>query len=70
MALPNVVARGKPIIEASFDPALRAQLAAMGQQISDARAGEASGLHAVMVMPDGRLAGGADPRREGVAAAP
>ncbi|BCW87049.1 Glutathione hydrolase proenzyme [Alphaproteobacteria bacterium SO-S41] len=70
VALPNVVARGKPIIEASFDPALRAQLAAMGQQISDARAGEASGLHAVMVMPDGHLAGGADPRREGVAAAP
>ncbi len=70
VALPNVVARGKPIAEASLDPAIRAELAAMGQSITDARTGEASGLHAVMVGADGRLIGGADPRREGVAAAP
>lgn len=70
VALPNVVARGKPVIEAGFDPALRAALTAMGQTISDPGPGEGSGLHAVMVMPDGRLAGGADPRREGLAATP
>lgn len=70
VALPNVVARGKPVIEAGFDPALRAALTAMGQTISDPGPGEGSGLHAVMVMPDGRLSGGADPRREGLAATP
>lgn len=70
VALPNVVARGTPSVEASFDPALRAALTALGHRVSDARPGEGSGLHAIMVMPDGRLSGGADPRREGVAAAP
>lgn len=70
IALPNVVARGKPIVEAGFDPSIRAALSAMGHQISDARSGEASGLHAIMLGDDGKLAGGADPRREGVAAAP
>ena len=70
VALPNVVARGTPQVEATFDPALRAALTALGQQIGDARPGEGSGLHAVMLSPDGRLVGGADPRREGLAAAP
>lgn len=70
VALPNVVARGKPVAEAGFDPSLRAALTAMGQTIGDPGPGEGSGLHAVMVMPDGHLAGGADPRREGLAAAP
>ena len=70
IALPNVVARGTPIVEPGFDPAIRAALEAMGQQIKQSEAGEASGLHAVMVMPDGRLAGGADPRREGAFGAP
>ncbi len=70
VALPNVVARGTPSVEANFDPALRAGLTALGQQISEARAGEGSGLHAIMLMPGGMLAGGADPRREGLAARP
>ncbi len=70
IALPNVVARGTPSVEATFDPALRAALTALGQQVSDARPGEGSGLHAVMVKPDGRLVGGADPRREGLAGTP
>lgn len=70
VALPNVVARGTPSLEANFDPAIRAGLAGLGQQISEARAGEGSGLHAIMLMPDGTLAGGADPRREGLAGRP
>ncbi len=70
LALPNVVARGTPAVEASFDPALREALTALGQQVRDAPPGEGSGLHAVMVMPDGTLKGGADPRREGLAASP
>lgn len=70
LALPNVVARGKPVVEAGFDPEIRAALSAMGHEIGDMRTGEGSGLHAVMVTPDGKLVGGADPRREGVAAAP
>lgn len=70
IALPNVVARGKPVVEAGFDGGLRAALSAMGHEISEARAGEASGLHAVMLGADGRLAGGADPRREGIVASP
>ena len=70
LALPSLVARGKPVVEPGFDPELRAALTAMGHEIGDMRSGEGSGLHAVMVMQDGRLAGGADPRREGVAAAP
>jgi gamma-glutamyltranspeptidase/glutathione hydrolase len=70
VALPNVVARGTPQIEAGFDPALRTALTAIGQQIGDARPGEGSGLHAIMLTPEGHLIGGADPRREGLAAAP
>ncbi|MFT3810283.1 MAG: gamma-glutamyltransferase [Micropepsaceae bacterium] len=70
LALPNVVARGTPSVEAGFDPALREALSAMGQQMRDAPPGEGSGLHAIMVMPDGTLKGGADPRREGLAATP
>ena len=61
---------GKPVVEAGFDGGLRAALSAMGHEISEARAGEASGLHAVMLGADGRLAGGADPRREGIVASP
>lgn len=70
IALPNVVARGKVIVEPGFDAAIRAQLEAMGHVISEARAGEASGLHAIALTGDGRLVGGADPRREGQARAP
>lgn len=70
IALPNIVARSKVIVEAGFDPALFKALAEMGQQISESEGGEASGLHAVMLGEDGRLVGGADPRREGVAKTP
>ncbi|MCC6918167.1 MAG: gamma-glutamyltransferase [Alphaproteobacteria bacterium] len=70
VSLPNVVARGPVIIEQSFDPAIRAALERMGHQISDARAGEASGLHAIELDDSGHLVGGADPRREGQARAP
>lgn len=70
VALPNVVARGTPSVEAGFDPAIRAGLAVLGQRVSDARPGEGSGLHGVMLTPDGHLIGAADPRREGMAAAP
>jgi gamma-glutamyltranspeptidase len=42
----------------------------MGHQISESRAGEASGLHAIGLDDGGHLVGGADPRREGQARAP
>ncbi len=67
IGLPNVVARGRTLVEAGFDADLRAALTAMGHRIEDMRTGEASGLHAVMLTPDGRLTGAADPRREGEA---
>jgi gamma-glutamyltranspeptidase/glutathione hydrolase len=70
VALPNVVARGAVIMEPSFDAAMKSALAAMGHQISESRAGEASGLHAIELDNSGRLIGGADPRREGQARAP
>jgi gamma-glutamyltranspeptidase/glutathione hydrolase len=69
--LPNVVARGTVAVErARMDPAILKQLQDMGHQIRDGRGAEGSGLHAVMVGPDGKLVGGADSRREGVARAP
>jgi len=68
--LPNVVARGPVMIEEQrFDPLLLDELKAMGHVIKSGRGAEGSGLHAVMVMPDGTLEGGADSRREGVARA-
>ncbi len=70
--LPNVVARGTVAIEESrFKPQLLQALRALGHEPRTGRgAGEGSGLHAVMLMPDGTLAGGADSRREGIAARP
>lgn len=66
IALPNVVARGDIIrIEESFPADLAAGLAELGFEL-DANRTENSGLHAVIVQPDGSLLGGADPRREGV----
>jgi gamma-glutamyltranspeptidase len=45
-------------------------LAAMGHTFRGGRnQGEGSGLHAVRLLSDGRLAGAADPRREGKAVA-
>jgi len=65
--LPNVIARGAIEAETSrADPRLLEELAAMGHVFRGGRnAGEGSGLHAVRVLSDGRLAGAADPRREG-----
>ncbi len=69
--LPNVVARGPVLIEKErFDPQLLTELQSMGHDIKSGRGAEGSGLHAIMVMPDGTLAGGADSRREGVARTP
>jgi len=68
--LPNIVARGERTqMETGFDPAIVSALTAMGHRIQSSQ-GENSGLHAVRRLPDGTLTGGADSRREGVAAAP
>jgi gamma-glutamyltranspeptidase/glutathione hydrolase len=69
--LPNVIARVAPIAELSrIDPTIIEQLSAMGHAFRTNRsAGEGSGLHAVRVLADGRLAGAADTRREGRAVA-
>ncbi len=69
--LPNVVARGAVSIEnGRMDAAMIAALAARGQVIREARGAEVSGLHAVLLSPSGRLVGGADSRRDGVARSP
>jgi len=68
--LPNVVGRGDIVrVEDSFSPELLDGLAALGFSL-DANRSENSGLHAVRVLPDGALEGGADPRREGVVGEP
>lgn len=69
-ALPNVVARGDVVrIEAGFDEAMLAELEARGFTIEGGR-GENSGIHIVRRREDGSLEGGADPRRDGLAATP
>ncbi len=67
--LPNVIARGRPVAETSrINADLLQRLRELGHDFRDARgAGEGSGLHAVRRLPDGRLAGAADSRREGKA---
>jgi gamma-glutamyltranspeptidase/glutathione hydrolase len=65
--LPNVIARGLVVAEtARMDPALIESLRAMGHEFRGGRSGgEASGIHAVRRLSDGRLEGAADSRREG-----
>ncbi|ESQ80114.1 gamma-glutamyltransferase [Asticcacaulis sp. YBE204] len=66
IALPNVVARGDAIrIEAPLmKPEILQGLKGMGYTIQEVT-GENSGLHGVMFR-EGKIDGGADPRREGV----
>ena len=65
--LPNLIARGDNIASepARYAPGVVAALAAKGIAFKGS-GGEGSGLHGVMVTPQG-LQGGADERREGVA---
>lgn len=65
LALPNLVARGKSISGEvdKFAPGVVEGLAARGMTLRPGQ-GEDSGVHAVIVR-DGRIDGGYDPRREG-----
>ncbi|MEP9402829.1 gamma-glutamyltransferase [Sphingomonas sp. VNH70] len=66
LALPNLVARGDSFQGevTKFSPDILAALAAKGVRLQPGQ-GEDSGLHGVIVR-DGRIDGGYDPRREGV----
>ena len=66
LALPNLVARGAAIGGEvnEFAPGVVAGLAARGMNLKPGQ-GEDSGVHAVMIR-DGKVDGGFDPRREGV----
>ena len=65
LALPNLVARGSSISGevGKFAPGVVEGLAARGMTLKPGQ-GEDSGVHAVIVR-DGRIDGGYDPRREG-----
>jgi len=64
--LPNMIARRQLVVERGrADPIVLEGLTALGHDTSRTRGGEASGLHAVRRLSDGRLEGAADPRREG-----
>ena len=66
LAAPNLVARGNNFNGevTKFDPAALQALAARGIDLQPGQ-GEDSGVHAVMIQ-DGKVDGGYDPRREGV----
>jgi len=66
LALPNLVARGERIggEVGDFDPAIVAGLAERGIALRPGQ-GEDSGVHAVLIR-NGEVEGGFDPRREGV----
>ena len=66
LALPNLIARGnRPMGEVSaFDPEILAGLAERGIALRPGQ-GEDSGLHGVIIR-NGVVDGGYDPRREGV----
>ena len=69
VALPNLIAFGDFYVAETdkFAPGVVDGLKGMGMTLRGGFAAEGSGLHGVMVK-DGALTGGADPRREGVAA--
>lgn len=69
--LPNLIARGGVVVgEADrFGPDMVQALASRGLTLRSS-GGENSGLHGVIVRDGGRLEGGADSRREGVARVP
>ena len=66
LAQPNLIARGNRIggEVSDFDPAILAGLAARGITLVPGQ-GEDSGVHGVLIR-DGKVDGGYDPRREGV----
>ncbi len=66
LAQPNLVARGNNFNGEvdKFSPAVRAGLAERGVKLAPGQ-GEDSGVHAVLIR-DGKVDGGFDPRREGV----
>jgi gamma-glutamyltranspeptidase/glutathione hydrolase len=66
VALPNLVARGASFQGevTKFPPAILAELRARGIDLKPGQ-GEDSGVHGVLIR-DGRVDGGYDPRREGV----
>ncbi|MFN3912399.1 gamma-glutamyltransferase, partial [Hyphomonas sp.] len=67
-ALPNVIARGDVVaveVDVAGGPEAAQALRDLGYTVEE-RTGENSGLHLIVVR-DGGLEGGADPRREGVA---
>jgi gamma-glutamyltranspeptidase/glutathione hydrolase len=66
LAAPNLVARGSNFNGevAKFSPAMLAALQAKGIDLRPGQ-GEDSGVHAVMIR-NGQVDGGYDPRREGV----
>ena len=64
---PNIVARGEKVrveVSAEAGPAIAADLKERGYNVEE-REGENSGLHVIVVRPDG-LDGAADKRREGI----
>ena len=65
--LPNVIARGEQTYGevSKLAPGVVDALAARGIVVKSGR-GEESGLHGLVIAPDGTATGGADPRREGV----
>ncbi|HPE47873.1 MAG TPA: gamma-glutamyltransferase [Hyphomonas sp.] len=68
--LPNIIARGDTVgveVDREGGPEAAQALRDMGYTVEE-RTGENSGLHVIIVRPDG-LEGAADPRREGVAKA-
>ena len=65
--LPNVISRGGDTFGevAKLAPGVAEALAARGVVVKPGR-GEESGVHGLVVAPDGSVTGAADPRREGV----